>query len=75
MTAFALKPSNTGHASARRGAASDPAVTLRIPTADFLRLAAGANPGAVLLEGRMEVDGDFGVAGRLVEMFGGPSPY
>ena len=64
-----------GHASARRGAASDPAVTLRIPTADFLRLAAGANPGAVLLEGRMEVDGDFGVAGRLVEMFGGPSPY
>ena len=62
-------------ASAHHRAAVDPAVTLRVPTADFLRLAGGANPGKVLLESRTEVEGDISVAMRLVEMFGGPSPY
>ena len=64
-----------GKAAAKRGAASEPAVTLRIPSADFLRLAAGANPGAVLLAGRASVEGDLNVAMRLPEMFGAPSPY
>jgi alkanesulfonate monooxygenase SsuD/methylene tetrahydromethanopterin reductase-like flavin-dependent oxidoreductase (luciferase family) len=64
-----------GHASAHRRAARAPAVTLRVPTADFLRMAGGANPAAVLLESRTEVEGDLAVAMRMVEMFGGPSPY
>ncbi|HEV3228358.1 MAG TPA: SCP2 sterol-binding domain-containing protein, partial [Solirubrobacteraceae bacterium] len=62
-------------ATAHRRAAREPAVTLRLQTADLLRLAAGANPGAVLLTGRTEVEGDFSVAMRLPEMFGAPSPY
>lgn len=67
----------TGRAArARRGAARDPAVTVRAPTAELLRLAAGtAHPGAALLRGDIEIEGDFDVARRLVEMFGGPSPY
>ena len=54
---------------------TDPAVTLRMPRADLLRLAAGDNPGAVLLAGRTSVEGDLNVAIRLPEMFGAPSPY
>jgi hypothetical protein len=64
-----------GKAAAKRGPAGEPAVTLRIPSADLLRLAAGANPGAVLLAGRASVHGDLNVAMRLPEMFGAPSPY
>ncbi len=63
-------------ASAHRGPARDPAVTVRVHAADLLRLASGtANPGAMLLQGRTEVEGDFSVAMRLPEMFGAPSPY
>jgi alkanesulfonate monooxygenase SsuD/methylene tetrahydromethanopterin reductase-like flavin-dependent oxidoreductase (luciferase family)/putative sterol carrier protein len=64
-----------GKASARHGPANDAAVRLSMGTADLLRLAAGANPGAALLEGRTRVEGDFSVAMRLPEMFGAPSPY
>jgi hypothetical protein len=64
-----------GSATLHRGAAREPAVTVRTPTADFMRMASGANPGAVLMEGRTELEGDVSVAMRLVEMFGGPSPY
>lgn len=64
-----------GRATARPGKARKPAVTLRMPGANLLRLAAGANPGAVLLAGGVEVKGDFNVATRLPEMFGAPSPY
>jgi hypothetical protein len=64
-----------GRARARRGAASDAAVTLRIGVVDLLGLAAGANPGAALLDGRASVEGDLNVAMRLPEMFGAPSPY
>jgi hypothetical protein len=45
------------------------------PTAHVMRTAGGANPGAVLMESNIEVEGDIEVAMRLVEMFGGPSPY
>jgi hypothetical protein len=62
-------------ATVKRGAAADAAVTLRIGSADLLRLAAGANPGRMLLEGRTQVSGDLAVAMRLPEMFGAPSPY
>ena len=66
---------SNGQARVRHGAAREPAVTLRIGIADLLRLAGGANPGAVLLDGRASVEGDFNVAMRLPEMFGAPSPY
>ena len=63
-------------AVARAKEATDPRVTLRTGVADFVRIATGeANPGALLLEGRLEVEGDLGLAPRLSEMFGGPSPY
>ncbi|MFY9264380.1 MAG: LLM class flavin-dependent oxidoreductase [Solirubrobacterales bacterium] len=87
--AYELLPRANGHgpsrwtlvvkddrATARRGNGHDAAVTLRLGTADFVRLVAGeANPGAILLEGRAEIEGSLDVALRLVEMFGGPSPY
>jgi alkanesulfonate monooxygenase SsuD/methylene tetrahydromethanopterin reductase-like flavin-dependent oxidoreductase (luciferase family)/putative sterol carrier protein len=65
-----------GRASAHPGNSHEPDVLLRMPVADFARLAAGAtDPLAAFLEGRAEVEGDLAVARRLPEMFGGPSPY
>jgi alkanesulfonate monooxygenase SsuD/methylene tetrahydromethanopterin reductase-like flavin-dependent oxidoreductase (luciferase family)/putative sterol carrier protein len=65
-----------GKASARGGNGHDPDVLLRMPVADFARLAAGtADPLVAFLEGRAEVEGNLDVARRLPEMFGGPSPY
>ena len=65
-----------GKATARSGRAREPRVTLRMKTADFLRLLAGEADGAVLLlDDKLEVEGDLGMAPRLTEMFGGPSPY
>jgi alkanesulfonate monooxygenase SsuD/methylene tetrahydromethanopterin reductase-like flavin-dependent oxidoreductase (luciferase family) len=65
-----------GKASARSGAAREPRVRLHIGVADFMRLMAGEANGAVLLlEGKIQLDGDLGLAPRLTEMFGGPSPY
>jgi alkanesulfonate monooxygenase SsuD/methylene tetrahydromethanopterin reductase-like flavin-dependent oxidoreductase (luciferase family) len=62
-------------AAARRGAAADPAVTLRISIPDFVRVAAReAFPPKLLLEGALVVEGDFAVAGRLGEMFGAGPP-
>ncbi|GAA0548400.1 LLM class flavin-dependent oxidoreductase [Actinomadura livida] len=63
-------------ARARQGPAKDPALTLSVATADFLRILAGdANPASLLMDGRLELSGDFELAPRLSEMFGGPSPY
>ncbi len=60
-----------GRARARRGAAVNPSVTLRLRLADFMRIAAGTiDPVRPLLEGRAEVEGDLEVALRLPEMFG-----
>lgn len=63
-------------AHARPGRAADPVVSVHTSTADFLRMLSGdANPAAMLLDGRVRVHGDFDVAPRISEMFGGPSPY
>jgi alkanesulfonate monooxygenase SsuD/methylene tetrahydromethanopterin reductase-like flavin-dependent oxidoreductase (luciferase family) len=65
-------------ATARSGSVTEkPALALRIGAADLLRLGGGANPGSVLLaEGTdFDVQGDITLAMRMVEMFGGPSPY
>jgi putative sterol carrier protein len=65
-----------GRASAHAGNGHEPEVLLRMPVADFARLAAGtADPLVAFLEGRAEVEGNLDVARRLQEMFGGPSPY
>jgi alkanesulfonate monooxygenase SsuD/methylene tetrahydromethanopterin reductase-like flavin-dependent oxidoreductase (luciferase family) len=60
-----------GRAVARPGAAADPALTLRASVPDFVRLAAReAYAPKLLLEGGLEIEGDFALAGRLPEMFG-----
>ncbi len=54
-----------------RVASTAPALTVVMAVADFVRLAAGElDPVRLLLGGRMEVRGDFGLAMRLGPMFG-----
>jgi putative sterol carrier protein len=56
--------------------AADPALTIKLGLADFIRLAGqDLNPAVALLTGRMDLEGDFSVAVRLGEMFGQPSAY
>ena len=63
-------------ARSRPGRAKDPALTFVAATADFLRIIAGdANAAALLMDGRLELRGEYELAPRLSEMFGGPSPY
>ena len=63
-------------ASVRPGRAGDPRVTLSLPLADFVRMAARElDPGKALMTGRLVLEGDFAVAVRLGEMFGEPSSY
>src|SRR3954451_23631583 len=58
-------------AAAEERAATDPAVTLRADVAVFVRIAAGElDPAKAMLEGKLEIEGDFVVVGRLGEMFG-----
>ncbi|HKR98288.1 MAG TPA: SCP2 sterol-binding domain-containing protein, partial [Candidatus Dormibacteraeota bacterium] len=66
-----------GKASAIPGAnGSRPALVLRMALPDFARIVGGElHPAAAMMQGRIELEGDFGVAARLGEMFGGPSPY
>jgi putative sterol carrier protein len=53
-------------------AAADAAVTMRVPLPVFIRIAAReVNPAKAMLEGDLVIEGDFVVAGRLAEMFGG----
>ena len=60
-----------GRARPRRGAASDPRVTVRMALVDFVRMAGqDLEPAAALLTGRMDLDGDRALALRLGEMFG-----
>jgi putative sterol carrier protein len=52
--------------------APDPAVTLRVPLPVFVRIGAGElNPARAMIDGELRIEGDFTVAGRLNEMFGG----
>jgi len=63
-------------AHTRPGRAADPAVTISLGLADFARLIGrDLDPAKALLGGRMQLDGDFGVATRIGEMFGQPSSY
>jgi putative sterol carrier protein len=61
-------------ATARRGRAVAPALTLTMTVADFLRIAArDLDAGRALLTGRLDLAGDFSLAQRLGEMFGRPT--
>jgi putative sterol carrier protein len=63
------------HAVAARGAPARPLLTIRTARADLLRLAAGTlDPGRALLDGRLDVEGDFALATRAAAMFGLRSP-
>jgi putative sterol carrier protein len=63
-------------ARARAAATLDPALTIRLALADFIRLAGrDLDPVKALLTGRMDLEGDFDVAVRLGDMFGQPSGY
>ena len=65
-----------GRAVAVHGGSADAAVRIGIGVSDFARLVAGeVNPMSLLFEGRQEIEGDFHVASRLAEMFGGPAQF
>jgi putative sterol carrier protein len=57
--------------TAAAGRATDPGVTFRTSVATFARIASGeVHPAKAMLEGDLEVRGDFELAARLGEMFG-----
>lgn len=58
-------------ASVAPGPVAEAALTVQLGVADFVRLATGElDPGQLLLSGRMDLRGDFGLATRLGAMFG-----
>src|SRR4051794_12159778 len=58
-------------AVAEQREAREPVVTLRADVPVFVRVAAGQlDPARAILEGKLEIEGDFTVAARLGEMFG-----
>jgi putative sterol carrier protein len=64
-----------GSAAARRRPATAPVLIVRLGLADLLRLAVGElDAGRALLDGRLDLEGDFAVATRLGPMFGLASP-
>jgi alkanesulfonate monooxygenase SsuD/methylene tetrahydromethanopterin reductase-like flavin-dependent oxidoreductase (luciferase family)/putative sterol carrier protein len=65
-----------GRARAEQREAEEPAVVVSTSLPAFVRLAAReVNPARLMLDGELEIRGDFGVAGRLGEMFGGESQW
>jgi alkanesulfonate monooxygenase SsuD/methylene tetrahydromethanopterin reductase-like flavin-dependent oxidoreductase (luciferase family)/putative sterol carrier protein len=62
------------HASAAPGRAEKPAVTFRMSVPVFARIAAQEmHPAKAMMEGELQLDGDFEAAARLGEMFGADS--
>lgn len=61
-------------ATARPGTAQGPALTAQLAVADAVRILAGElDVGTAILEGRLDLLGDFGVAMQLGAMFGAGS--
>lgn len=59
-------------ATARPGTTEGPALTAELAVADAIRiLASELDVGTAILEGRLDLTGDFGVAMQLGAMFGG----
>jgi alkanesulfonate monooxygenase SsuD/methylene tetrahydromethanopterin reductase-like flavin-dependent oxidoreductase (luciferase family)/putative sterol carrier protein len=60
-----------GRAVAEPGRAAEPAVRFRTSVPMFARMASGeVHPAQAMMEGKLEVEGNFELAGRLGEMFG-----
>jgi alkanesulfonate monooxygenase SsuD/methylene tetrahydromethanopterin reductase-like flavin-dependent oxidoreductase (luciferase family) len=65
-----------GHARVRQGASPGPALTIRVPLADFVRVLTTAGSFyPLIVDGRMTMDGDLALANRMAEMFGARSAY
>ena len=65
-----------GRARARQGGSADAALTIRVPLADFVRVLTTAGSFyPLILDGRMTMDGDLGLANKMAEMFGARSAY
>src|SRR6266699_2323289 len=63
-------------ATALQGGAADAALTIHATLADFVRVIADAGSFLPLvLDGRLTMDGDLGLANRLADMFGGRSTF
>jgi hypothetical protein len=61
-----------GRAAVRRGAATDPALTLRTSVPHFVRMIAGEEfAPTLMLDGSLVIEGDWALLGRMREMFGG----
>ena len=61
-------------ASAAPGRSSDPVVTFRMSVPVFARIAAQEmHPAKAMMEGQLELEGDFEAASRMGEMFGAES--
>jgi alkyl sulfatase BDS1-like metallo-beta-lactamase superfamily hydrolase len=57
----------------QNGDAADALLTIRVPLGDFARVLTTAGSfDALILDGRMTMDGDLALADRLPEMFGAP---
>jgi alkanesulfonate monooxygenase SsuD/methylene tetrahydromethanopterin reductase-like flavin-dependent oxidoreductase (luciferase family)/putative sterol carrier protein len=62
------------HASVAPGHSSNPVVTFRMSVPVFARIAAQEiHPAKAMMEGQLELEGDFDAAARLGEMFGADS--
>ncbi|MEA2445960.1 MAG: hypothetical protein QOJ12_3252 [Thermoleophilales bacterium] len=65
-----------GHAHAVRGAQAEPALTLRASVPLFMRIAAGESSAPkAILDGDLQLEGDFQLAARMDAMFGTDSPW
>jgi putative sterol carrier protein len=61
-------------AVARRGGSDTAALQVKAKLTDFVRVGTGnADPVGAVLAGKLQVNGDFNVAAKLGEMFGGKS--
>ena len=68
---WVVRVENGERATAEPGRATNPGVTFRTSVATFARIASGEiHPAKAMLEGDLEVHGDFELAARLGEMFG-----
>jgi alkanesulfonate monooxygenase SsuD/methylene tetrahydromethanopterin reductase-like flavin-dependent oxidoreductase (luciferase family)/putative sterol carrier protein len=69
--AWLVRVENGERATAEPGRAADPVVTFRTSVPMFARMASREiHPAKAMLEGHLEVHGDFEMAARLGEMFG-----
>jgi len=65
-----------GRARAHQGGGDGAALTIRVPLADFIRaLTTAGSLYPLIMDGRMTMEGDLGLANRMSEMFGGRSTY